>query len=65
MFTHGDLSPRNIIVLNDKIVGIVDWEEAGWFPEYWEYVKFFLRIDRIEIGRYMRTIFSPRYTTTS
>lgn len=43
VFTHGDLSPRNIIVLNDTIVGIVDWEEAGWFPEYWEYVKFFLR----------------------
>ncbi|OAQ68345.1 tyrosine-protein kinase, active site protein [Pochonia chlamydosporia 170] len=43
VFTHGDLSPRNIIVSNDRIVGIVDWEEAGWFPEYWEYVKFFLR----------------------
>ncbi|KAG8420253.1 hypothetical protein J3459_011262 [Metarhizium acridum] len=43
VFTHGDLSPRNIIVSNDRIVGLVDWEEAGWFPEYWEYVKFFLR----------------------
>lgn len=20
-------------------VWLIDWEEAGWFPEYWEYVK--------------------------
>ncbi len=26
-----------------KITGIIDWEDAGWYPEYWEYVKFFQR----------------------
>lgn len=26
-----------------RITGIVDWEEAGWYPEYWEYVKFLER----------------------
>ena len=36
MFTHGDLAPRNILVRDGKIVGIVDWETAGWFPESWE-----------------------------
>lgn len=39
VFTHGDLNPRNILAVNGKITGIVDWENAGWFPEYWEYTK--------------------------
>jgi hypothetical protein len=24
---------------NGKIVGIVDWQFAEWYPEYWEYTK--------------------------
>lgn len=40
-FTHGDLTPRNIIVKDGKIQAIVDWEFAGWYPEHFEYVKFF------------------------
>lgn len=40
-FTHGDLTPRNIIVKDGEIMGVVDWEYAGWYPEYFEYVKFF------------------------
>ncbi|EMD35878.1 hypothetical protein CERSUDRAFT_156636 [Gelatoporia subvermispora B] len=39
MFTHSDLAPRNIIVRGDDIAAIIDWEHAGWYPEYWEYVK--------------------------
>ncbi|KAJ5049224.1 hypothetical protein NUH16_007741 [Penicillium rubens] len=39
VFTHGDLNPRNILAENGKITGIVDWENAGFFPEYWEYTK--------------------------
>lgn len=40
VFTHADLNPRNILVdENGKISGIVDWECAGWYPEYWEYTK--------------------------
>ncbi|KAB8264687.1 kinase-like protein [Aspergillus pseudonomiae] len=39
VFTPGDLNPRNILAENGKITGIVDWEIAGWFPEYWEYTK--------------------------
>ena len=38
-FTHGDLNPSNIIVKNGHIVVIIDWQTAGWFPEYWEYTK--------------------------
>lgn len=36
-FTHGDLSSINILARGDEIVGIVDWETAGWYPSYWEY----------------------------
>lgn len=40
VFTHADLNLRNILVDgNGKISGIVDWECAGWYPEYWEYTK--------------------------
>lgn len=39
-FTHGDLAPRNILVQEDgTVTAIVDWETAGWYPEYWEYTK--------------------------
>ena len=43
VLTHCDISPRNIIVRYGKIKGLIDWEDAGWYPEYWEYVKFFQR----------------------
>ncbi|KAL4244281.1 Protein kinase-like domain superfamily protein [Abortiporus biennis] len=39
VFTHGDLAPRNIMVKGDRITGIIDWENAGWYPEHWEFVK--------------------------
>ncbi|KAE8352789.1 kinase-like protein [Aspergillus coremiiformis] len=39
VLTHADFSPRNIIVRGDQVVGIVDWEMAGFYPEYWEYIK--------------------------
>ncbi|CAI7588376.1 unnamed protein product [Penicillium bialowiezense] len=39
VFTHGDLSSLNILVRGDEVVGIVDWETAGWYPSYWEYTS--------------------------
>ncbi|EQL00823.1 Protein kinase-like domain protein [Ophiocordyceps sinensis CO18] len=38
VLTHGALSSLNILVRQDEVVGIVDWDTAGWFPPYWEYV---------------------------
>lgn len=43
VLSHCDLAPRNIMVQDGKIVALLDWEDAGWYPEYWEYVKFFQR----------------------
>lgn len=43
VFTHGDLRPANIIVRQSdttwNVVGVVDWERSGFYPEYWEAVK--------------------------
>ena len=39
VFTHADLTPRNILVHNGKLEAILDWEFAGFYPEYWEYAK--------------------------
>lgn len=36
-FTHGDLSSLNVLARGDNVVGIIDWETAGWYPHYWEY----------------------------
>ncbi|KAM0742019.1 hypothetical protein ACQRIT_002196 [Beauveria bassiana] len=46
VFTHSDIAPRNIMVRDDRIVAIIDWEGAGWYPEYWEYVKLMHFLDR-------------------
>ena len=39
VFSHGDLGPHNILWKDGRIVAIIDWECAGWFPEYWEYTR--------------------------
>lgn len=37
VLTHGDLSSFNILIRDDIVVGIIDWDTAGWLPYYWEY----------------------------
>jgi len=40
VFSRGYLNPKNISAdAKGNITGIVEWESAGWFPEYWEYTK--------------------------
>ncbi|KAI0426010.1 kinase-like domain-containing protein [Xylaria sp. FL1042] len=39
VFTHADLNMRNVLMQNGRLSGIVDWENSGWFPEYWDYTK--------------------------
>lgn len=48
-FTHGDINPFNILVREGKVVGIIDWEFSGWYPDYWEYTSaWFGNITRTE-----------------
>ncbi|KAM5457577.1 hypothetical protein MaudCBS49596_000774 [Microsporum audouinii] len=38
MFTHGDFKAHNILVdFDGHLSGFLDWESAGWYPEYWEF----------------------------
>ncbi|EFY84946.1 Phosphotransferase family protein [Metarhizium acridum CQMa 102] len=37
VFTHGDLKPHNILVKGGRIIGFLDWESAGWYPDYWDF----------------------------
>jgi aminoglycoside phosphotransferase len=39
VLTHGDLDASNIMVHNGHVSGIIDWEYAGYYPVWWEYVK--------------------------
>ncbi|KAI1389528.1 phosphotransferase family protein [Hypoxylon trugodes] len=52
VFTHADLQRKNILVLEVpgsqpgprqfKVTAVVDWEDAGWYPSYWEYTTCFV-----------------------
>lgn len=62
VFTHSDLTPRNIIVKGDRVQALLDWEYSGWYPEYWEYVKFFDRPTTCKDWKqYAETMFDIRY----
>jgi aminoglycoside phosphotransferase len=40
VLTHGDLVPRNILIgAENRIVAILDWSQAGFYPPGWEFAK--------------------------
>lgn len=40
VFTHADIVPRNIMAdERNTVTGILDWENAGSYPDYWEYAQ--------------------------
>ncbi|KAF2175516.1 hypothetical protein K469DRAFT_680019 [Zopfia rhizophila CBS 207.26] len=34
-YYHADLCPSNILVLDGKVSGILDWEHAAFYPRFW------------------------------
>ncbi|RPA96873.1 kinase-like protein [Choiromyces venosus 120613-1] len=40
VLTHADLHPGNILVRDGNIVAIIDWEIAGFFPIWMEYLHY-------------------------
>lgn len=49
VFTHADLNPCNILIHKHRVVGLIDWELSGWYPNCWEYTSsWFSRITRTE-----------------
>jgi len=43
VFTHADLHQGNILVRHGSIAAIIDWETAGFFPRWTEYILFYPR----------------------
>jgi hypothetical protein len=41
VFTYSDFAPRNILInkLKGRVMAILDWEYASWYPEHWEYIQ--------------------------
>lgn len=64
MFTHGGIASRNIIVRDGRIVALLDWEYAAWYPEYWDYVFTLRGMDDLDwetLGNYGPTLFGKRH----
>ena len=64
VFTHGDIAARNIMVRDGRIVALLDWENAGWYPEYWDYVFTIRGMDHIDwetLGQHAPSLFAKRY----
>ncbi|KAH7885044.1 kinase-like domain-containing protein [Phlebopus sp. FC_14] len=61
-FTHGDLYPENIMVSSNdppRVIAIIDWGQAGWLPEPWEYCKACGMIDREKLPELYETFSTP------
>ncbi|TVY81813.1 hypothetical protein LSUE1_G002994 [Lachnellula suecica] len=62
VFTHADLRPDNIMIKDEHVTGIIDWEMAGWYPEHWEFVKAFYICDwRNDWGTRLLGAMKPYY----
>ncbi|KAE8319330.1 kinase-like domain-containing protein [Aspergillus transmontanensis] len=61
-FSHADLHSTNILISQGRLSGVVDWECAGYFPEYWEFTKaIFGIINNEALERIMRDAFDEDY----
>lgn len=66
-FTHGDLHRSNIMITPSKprrVLALVDWEQSGWLPEYWETRKAQYTVDSKEWSRYLPIILD-QYASTA
>lgn len=64
VFSHSDLQRKNVLVHQHEgtivSVAIVDWEDAGWYPSYWEYcILFAPEIWRDDWLKRLEDIISP------
>lgn len=62
VFTHADISPRNILVEGAQVTAILDWEYAGWYPEHWEYIQALRQLKPVpDWPEYLPRILPPRF----
>ncbi|KAB8210100.1 hypothetical protein BDV34DRAFT_187922 [Aspergillus parasiticus] len=61
-FSHADLHSTNILISQGRLSGVVDWECAGYFPEYWEFTKaIFGIINNEALKKIIRDAFDEDY----
>lgn len=53
VLTHGDLNTGNIMVHDGHVSGIIDWEYAGYYPDWWEYTEAMRIIEEQEWRYYL------------
>lgn len=53
VLTHGDLNTGNIFVHNGHISAIIDWEHAGYNPDWWEFTMAKAFIEETEWQHYI------------
>jgi aminoglycoside phosphotransferase len=59
VFSHGDLKHHNIMVEGGRITGFIDWESAGWYPDYSDFTTagedfwWYRFVMRLGGGRYL------------
>jgi aminoglycoside phosphotransferase (APT) family kinase protein len=41
VFTYSDLDLNNVIMRDGHTNAVIDWEFAGWYPEHWDFSRFF------------------------
>ncbi|KAJ5143212.1 uncharacterized protein N7515_001999 [Penicillium bovifimosum] len=62
VFTHSDFAPRNILVEGGRVTAILDWEYAGWYPAYWEYIQALRQLKPMpDWPEYLSRILPPRF----
>ncbi|QKX61978.1 uncharacterized protein TRUGW13939_09134 [Talaromyces rugulosus] len=62
VFTHSDFAPRNILVDEGRVTGIIDWEYAGWYPEHREYIQALKYLKPMpDWPEYLSRILPPRF----
>lgn len=52
------------MVCDGKIVAMLDWEYAGWYPGHWDYVFTMRGMDNVDwetLGRHAPDLFAERY----
>ncbi|MCJ1340953.1 hypothetical protein MMC09_006249 [Bachmanniomyces sp. S44760] len=55
VLTHGDLNTGNIMICDGHVSGIIDWDTAGYYPDWWESVVAFANIEEGEWQYYLRS----------
>lgn len=64
-FTHSDLHRSNIMITPEgetpRILAIIDWQQSGWYPGYWESCKARWTVDPDDdwVSKYLPKIIEP------